>query len=211
MASNHRPSTTLPGIVLAASASLGAAAQERLPPIPTEQLTAEQSQALEAFRAGRGAPTGPWNVLLRSPEVMTRARALSDYLRFGSALPPRLSELLILLTARQWTQNYIWSTHYDLATKGGLDPATAQAIADGRRPEKLEEDEAILYDFFTELQRGQSVSDATYARALEKFGEQGIVDATSIMGYYTMVAMILNVARTPLRGDATPALTPYPR
>jgi 4-carboxymuconolactone decarboxylase len=86
----------------------------------------------------------------------------------------------------------------------------AQAIAEGRRPEGMVEEEAILYDFVTELQRNHGVSDATYARALERLGEQGVVETVSLVGYYTMISMILNTARTPLPGGATPALAPFP-
>jgi 4-carboxymuconolactone decarboxylase len=95
--------------------------------------------------------------------------------------------------------------------KGGLNPEIAKAVADGRRPEKMADDEAALYDFCIELNRNRSVSDATYARALAKFGEQGLVDAIGLSGWYTLVAMVLNTARTPLPADAVPALAPFPR
>jgi 4-carboxymuconolactone decarboxylase len=182
-----------------------------MPPLPSEKLTDAQKKALADFVAARGEPTGPWLALMRSPEVMTRARALSDYLRFKSVLPPKLSEFVILMIARQWSQNYEWSAHYQLALNGGLNPDIAKAIAEGRRPERMAEDEEILYDFATELQRNYSVSDATYARAVAKFGEQGVIDTVSLMGYYTMISMVLNTARTPLPAGAKPALSPFPR
>jgi 4-carboxymuconolactone decarboxylase len=149
--------------------------------------------------------------MLRSPEMINRARGLSDYLRFKSSLPPRLSELVILITAREWAQQYEWNAHHPLALKGGLDPAIAKAVGEGRRPEKMAEDEAILYDFCMELHRNRSVSDATYARAVGKFGEQGVVDAVGLSGWYTLVAMVLNTARTPLPDGAAPAIAPFPR
>ena len=142
---------------------------------------------------------------------MNRARSLSDYLRFNSSLPPRLSEFVILITAREWTQQYEWNAHYSLAMKGGLSPEIAKAVAEGRRPEKMAEDESALYDFCIELHRNRSVSDATYARALGKFGEQGLVDAVGLSGWYTLVAMVLNTARTPLPAGVAPPLTPFPR
>jgi 4-carboxymuconolactone decarboxylase len=187
-----------------------ALAQERIGPIPADQLTKEQARALADFVAARGQPTGPWNVLLRSPEVMTRARALSDYLRYQSILPGWLREFVILMTARQWSQSYEWNAHYKLAVDEGLSADVARAIAEGHRPEGMVEEEAILYDFCMELQRNQSVSDATYARALDRFGEQGVVETVSLMGYYTMISMVLNTARTPLPAGAKPALAPFP-
>ena len=188
-----------------------ASAQNRMLPIPTDRMTAAQKKAAAEFEAARGALSGPWAVILRSPEMINRARSLSDYLRFNSSLPPRLSEFIILITAREWTQQYEWNAHHPLAMKGGLNPEIAKAVADGRRPEKMADDEAALYDFCIELNRHRSVSDATYARALAKFGEQGVVDAIGLSGWYTLVAMVLNTARTPLPADAAPALAPFPR
>ena len=185
-------------------------AQERMGPIPAEQLTEQQTKALAEFVAARGQPTGPWLVLLRSPEVMSRARGLSDYLRYQSILPGWLREFVILMTARQWSQSYEWNAHYRLAVDEGLSPEMARAIAEGRRPESMVDEEAILYDFCMELQRNQSVSDTTYARTLERFGEQGIVETVSLMGYYTMISMVLNTARTPLPAGAKPVLPPLP-
>lgn len=186
-------------------------AQERMPPIPADKLTDAQKKAKAEFEAARGSASGPWAVILRSPEMLNRARGLSDYLRFNSSLPPRLSEFVILITAREWAQNYEYNAHHPLAMKGGLSPEISKAVAEGRRPEKMADDEAALYDFCIELHRNRSVSDATYARAVAKFGEQGVVDAVGLSGWYTLVAMMLNTARTPLPAGATPALVPFPR
>jgi 4-carboxymuconolactone decarboxylase len=136
---------------------------------------------------------------------------MGDYLRFNSVLPPRLSEFAIIITARQWTQNYEWDVHAPLAQQGGLKPAIIAAIADGRRPEAMAEDEDALYTFCVELHRTQSVSDVTYGRAVKAFGEQGVVDILGISGYYTMLAMVLNTARTPVTSGRAPALRPFPR
>jgi 4-carboxymuconolactone decarboxylase len=155
--------------------------------------------------------TGPFVPLLRSPEVLSRARAMGDYLRYKSSLPPRLSEFVILMTARQWTQNYEWSAHEPLARQAGLSPEVIKAIAEGRRPERMADDEDTLYTLWDELHRNQSVSDATYARAVATFGEAGVIDTLGIIGYYTMLAMVMNTTRTPLAAGATPALTPFPR
>jgi 4-carboxymuconolactone decarboxylase len=197
-------------LIVVLGSSVDVLAQDRMGPIPKDQLTEQQAKALAEFVAARGQPTGPWIVLLRSPEVMSRARGLSDYLRYQSILPGWLREFVILMTARQWSQSYEWNAHYKLAVDEGLSAEVARAIAEGHRPEGMVEEEAILYDFCMELQRNQSVSDATYARTLERFGEQGIVETVSLMGYYTMISMVLNTARTPLPAGAKPALAPFP-
>ena len=185
---------------------------DRLPPIPADTLTDAQKKAVDEFKAARGAEvSGPFYPLLRSPELMTRARAMGDYLRYKSALPPRLSEFVILMTAREWTQQYEWNAHYPIALKAGVSQQTAQAIAEGRRPSPMTDEEAILYDFCRELQRDKSVSDATYSKALAHFGEQGVVDTIGINGYYTFLAMVLNTARTPAGDTGSPLLHPIPR
>ena len=189
-----------------------ALAQDRMPPIAPDKLTDAQRKAVEEFKAARSVDiSGPFVPLLRSPEVLTRARALSDYLRYRSTLPPRLSELVILMTARAWTQNYEWNAHEPLARQAGLNAAVIKAIADGRRPEGMADDEEILFAFCDELRRNQSVSDPTYARAVAKFGEQGVIDTIGLTGYYTMIAMVLNTARTPLPAGAPQGLPAFPR
>jgi 4-carboxymuconolactone decarboxylase len=203
----RRSMSALAAIVLIAAA-FRAGAQDRMPPLAAD-LTAEQTQALAELAAERGPPAGPWISLLRSPQLMTRTRQLGDYLDFESVLPGYLRELVILLTAREWAQNYEWNVHYPLAIEQGFSPEMARAVAEGRRPEGMVAEEEILYDFCTELQRNHTVSDVTYDRALSRFGEQGIVEAVSVMGYYTMLAMISNTARTPLPAGVTPALAPF--
>jgi 4-carboxymuconolactone decarboxylase len=209
MHTRRRETSILVAAVLSAAA-FAVGAQDRLPPLPADQLSEEQAQALAEFTAARGAPTGPWIALSRSPELMKRTRALSDYLRFESPLPGYLRELVILMTARQWGQSYEWNAHYPLALDEGFSAEMAQAIAEGRRPVGMVEEEAILYDLVQELQRNHGVSDATYAKAVERFGEQGVVETVSLVGYYTMISMLLNTARTPLPAGAKPALEPFP-
>ena len=185
--------------------------QDRMPPIPADRLTDAQKKAIAEFKAARSADlSGPFVPLLRSPEVMSRARAMGDYLRFKSSLPPRLSEFVILLTARRWTQQYEWNAHQPLALQGGLRSEIVRAIADGRRPDAMAEDEDAVYTLWDEVQRNQSVSDATYARAVGKVGEQGVIDVLGITGYYTMLAMVMNTTRTPLPDGVRPALVPFP-
>ena len=199
-------------VLLTALASHSLAlAQDRMPPIPPQKMTDAQRTAANELQDARGyALRGPWHPLLRSPDLMTRVLELSDYLRFNSALPPRLSEFVILMTAREWTQQYEWQAHHPLALKGGLKPEIAQAVAEGRHPEGMADDEAALYALISELLHNKNVSDETYSRARAKFGEQGIVDAVALSGYYTTIAMILNMARTPLPEGMTPPLTSWP-
>jgi 4-carboxymuconolactone decarboxylase len=182
------------------------ATNERMLPIQPDKWTAEQKQAAEEFQAGRGyAVSGPFAVMMRSPEVMLRAKAMGDYLRFRNVLPKRVSEMVILITAREWTQQYEWSYHYGFALEAGLALPIIEAIAEGRRPDAMAEDEAAAYDFSNELHRTRRVSDRTYARALHLFGEQGIIDLTGVSGYYSLLAMMMNVARTqPDHGKAPP-------
>jgi 4-carboxymuconolactone decarboxylase len=187
------------------------ATDDRLPPIPAEKMTADQKKAAEEFAAGRGySPRGPFAVMLRSPEVMLRAKAMGDYLRFRNVLPKRVSEMVILITAREWTQQYEWAYHYGFALEAGLAKAIVEAIAEGRRPDAMSEDEAAAYDFSIELHRTRRVSDASYARALELFGEQGIIDLIGVSGYYTFNAMMMNVSRTKVDIDKVPPLQRFP-
>ena len=202
----------LPLVLIIAGVATAGIAQDRLPPIPADRLTAAQKQAIAEFKAARGVDiSGPFVPLLRSPEVMNRARAMGDYLRFKSSLPPRLSEFVILLTARRWTQQYEWNAHQPLALKGGLRGEVVTAIAAGRRPDAMAEDEEAVYTLWDEVQRTQNVSDATYARAIGKVGEQGVIDVLGLTGYYTMLAMVMNTVRTPLPDGVKPPLAPLPR
>jgi len=203
---------TLLVAVLTAIASMGVAmAQDRMPEISSDKMTDAQKKAAQEFAAGRGAPVfGPFVPLLRSPEVMLRAKAMGDYLRFKNVLPAKLAEFVILITGRRWTQQYEWDVHYPIALKAGLSPEIAKAVADGRRPLNMPADEELVYDFLTELDDTRSVSDATYARAVARFGEQGVIDMVSVSGYYTFLAMVMNTARTALPTDHKPMLPEFP-
>lgn len=184
---------------------------DRMPEITPDKMTDAQKKAAEEFAAGRGTPVfGPFVPLLRSPEVMLRAKAMGDYLRFKTVLPSYLNEFAILITARQWTQEYEWAVHHPIALKAGLNPQIAEAVAEGRRPQGMSAEEEIIYEFCTELHRNQSVSDATYQRVLAKYGEQGVIDLIGVNGYYTFLAMVLNTTRTALPKGATPALVGFP-
>jgi 4-carboxymuconolactone decarboxylase len=188
-----------------------AARRDRMPPIPAAGMTRAQKKAARELASGRrGQVIGPFVAALRSPELMSRLQRLGEYLRYESSLGPRLTELVILLTAREWTQQFEWALHVATAAEQGLKPGVIEAIAEGRRPRGMAKDEAVVYDFFTELQRARSVSDATYARAVDAFGEPGVIDLIGIAGYYATLAMILNVARTPLPAGRQPLLAPFP-
>ena len=171
-------------------------AQTRLPAIPVEQYTSDQQNAAKEFEATRKkAPWGPFAMLMYSPQLMNNARAMGDYLRYNSAFDSLLSEFAILITAREWTQDYEWYVHYPIAIRAGLKPAIAQALKEGRRPEGMSEDESIVYDFTIELQRYKQVSDATFAKTEKRFGKKGAIDLAGIAGYYTFLAMEMNMAK----------------
>ena len=183
--------------------NIAAHAQGRLPVIPPEEYNQEQKEAAAEFMEARGRSVfGPFEPLMHSPAVMSRARSFGDYLRYNSAIGNTLSELAILVTAREWTQDYEWYVHYPIALKAGINKDIADAIAEGRRPAGMSEDEEIVYEFSVELHRNKSVSDATYQRAQKRFGNKGVVDLTGINGYYSFLAMQMNMAEYPVPADA---------
>ena len=182
---------------------------ERLPPIPPERMAPRQREVAEAISGGpRGGLRGPFQAWLRSPEVADRLQRVGEYVRFQSSIPPALNELAILVTAREWTAQFEWYAHRELAMKAGLPPAVADAIARGERPEGMDADQSAVYGFASELHRERSVSDAAYAAVAERFGERGVVDLVAACGYYVAVAMTLNVARVPLPDGVPPPLAP---
>jgi 4-carboxymuconolactone decarboxylase len=183
-----------------------------MPPVPKDKMTEAQKKALEEVVASRGAggAEGPFVPMLRSPELMNRLQTFGEYVRFHNSIGTKLTEFVILLTARQWTQQYEYDAHQPLALKAGLNQEIISAITEGRRPTGMAADEEIVYDFCSELRQNQGVSDATYARAVGKFGEQGVIDMTGLVGYYTTLAMIMNVARSPLPEGKKAPLAPFP-
>ena len=153
---------------------------------------------------------GPFLALLRSPGLAHTVQQVGEYLRFKCPLDRRIAEMSTLMAARHWTQQYEWQSHYKHAMKAGLNPAIAQAIAEGRRPTGMAVDEEALYDMLTEVLHNQSVCDATYSRALGVFGEQGVIELVAIAGYYAMLAMVLNVGRKALPAGQEPQLPWFP-
>ena len=180
---------------------------ERMPPIAPGAMTEAQKKAAEALAAGpRGGVKGPFIALLRSPELMDRLQQVGEYLRFRSSLEPRISEFLMLIVSRQWTQQFEWAVHVPLALKAGLKPPTVETVAAGARPIDMAADEALAYDFCDELARTKGLSDATYRSAIDRFGERGVIDMLGVIGYFTTVSMVLNVAHTPRA--AAPEVSP---
>jgi 4-carboxymuconolactone decarboxylase len=170
---------------------------DRLPPIPTAAWTDAQREAARDIVEGpRGALYGPFVPLLRSPELMGHAQRLGEYLRYRSAIGTRLSELAILVTAREWDQQVEWAIHAPIARQAGIAAELIEAIARRERPQAMAADEEAVYAFCVELQRDKRVSDRVYEEALRLFGEQGVVDLMGVNGYYTFLAMVMNAART---------------
>lgn len=179
---------------------------ERFGPLSPETMTAEQKRVAETIAGGpRGSwQRGPFKALLRSPEIANRIQHVGEYVRFKSSIEPRLNELAIILCARKWTAQYEWYAHRRLALDAGLRPEIADAIAEGRRPDNLQPDEAAVYDFAHQLLHTGQVSDAAFNAVKERFGENGVIDLIGAVGYYTIVSFVLNVDRVPLPTDATP-------
>jgi 4-carboxymuconolactone decarboxylase len=210
-----RPRFTYVGLILAAGLGAAIAAEapqftlhgDRFKPLTWEVMTAEQRTMTEHVLSGkRGSLNGPYNVLLRSPVMGDLAQKFGEYTRYDTSIPHQLNELAILVTARFWGSQYEWSSHHKYGLEAGLSPALIDALAAGKRPAPMSDDEAVVYDFCHELLYTKSVSDNTFAAAKEKFGERGIVDLIGVMGYYHVVAMALNVDRYPLPDNTKPEL-----
>jgi 4-carboxymuconolactone decarboxylase len=197
------------GAVVAQRSPVLNLAGDRFKPLTYEQLTPEQKTLVDHILSGpRASLGGPFNVLLRSPELGDLAQQLGAYVRFRSSLPRRLNEMAILMVARAWTAQYEWYVHKRAALQAGLSPAIVEAIAAGRRPESMPPEEAAVYDFCRELMESKEVSDPTFAAAVAAFGERGVVDLIGVAGYYHLVSMLLNVDRYPLPPGARPELKP---
>jgi 4-carboxymuconolactone decarboxylase len=208
-----RPVLPVVAVVFAIAVAPSAKAQERMSMIPAERQTEAQKKAVADYKALRGADlTGPpWSVLLRVPDQIVPALQIRLHYLNRSVLGPRLTELAILTAARKWTNNWEWNAHSTAAVTAGLNADIMAAVADGRRPDRMAEDETVVYDFSLELQNNQSVSDATYGKAVAKFGEPGVVELASIQGYYVYLAMVMNVARITSPPNASSLLERYPR
>ncbi len=173
-------------------------APDRLPPLDPAQWTpAQRASAQEIIDGPRKALISPFVPLLRSPELCTHAQRMGEYLRYRSAIGLRLSELAILVTARHWDQQVEWAIHAPIAARAGIAPAIIRAIALGQQPPCGQADERMVHAVCLQLLRDKRVADATWAEALALLGEQGVVDLSGIVGYYSMLSMVMNAAQTP--------------
>ena len=179
----------------------------RMPPLTAEQMTPPQRAAADELTAGpRKGVKGPFIALLRSPELLARLQKVGEFLRFQSSLSPRASEFATLIVARAWSQQFEWFTHVPLALKAGTAQATIDALREGQRPTTMNDEEALVHDFTTVLLQQHGASEETYRRAVDHFGEPGLVELTSLIGYFVMVSMVLNVTHTP--EEPNPAVVP---
>lgn len=179
----------------------------RFGPLPLESMTPEQRAVADAITAGprgrAGGLQGPFEALLRSPGLADPAQQLGAFVRFGSSLPRALNEMAIIMVARRWTAQFEWYAHRRMAVDAGLDPAVADAIAAGRRPD-LDGDGTAVYEFVTELLERGDVSDASFAAVESRWDKRGAVELIGAVGYYTLVSFVLNVDRYPLPEGEVP-------
>jgi 4-carboxymuconolactone decarboxylase len=185
----------------------------RLPALSEDHLTASQRELLDSMRAGpRGGRVkiaGPFGVFLHAPGFGDLAQKLGAHCRYKTSISPRLSEFAILVTARLWRAQYEWHVHAPIAENAGVSPRTIQDIKAGRQPTRAAKDERAIHDFIRELYKTRRVSDRNYARVHAFLGDAGMVELVGIMGYYGLVAMMLNVFQVPLpEGAAIPFAEP---
>ena len=175
---------------------------DRMPPLALSALNEKQRKVAEELINGpRGGVKGPFIPLLRSPELVERLGKVGEYLRFGSSLAPRISEFVMLLVAREWTNQFEWAVHAPLALKNGVSQEVIDALAEGRRPDRMAADEQIAYGLCEELSRTKGACDTTYRRAVQAFGEVGVIDIATVYGYFVTVCAIMNLAHTPAPAD----------
>ncbi|MGO8918627.1 MAG: carboxymuconolactone decarboxylase family protein [Stellaceae bacterium] len=180
---------------------------DRFKPLTWDEMNPAQKAMTEHVLAGkRGSMNGPYNVLLRSPQMGDFAQQFGAYTRFDSSIPHKLNELAILMTARFWNSQYEWLAHHKYGLAAGLSPALIDAVATGKQPTGMEPDEQAVYEFCHELLETRQVSDPAFAAVKARFGERGVVDLIGVMGYYHIVSMALNVDRYPLPDGAKPEL-----
>ena len=182
--------------------------EPRFATLTPETMTPDQKRVADAIQSGpRGAGLrGPFNALLRSPELCDLVQRVGAFVRFGTSIPQRLNELAIIMAGRKWTAQYEFYAHRRLAIEAGLSPAIADAVAAGTRPANMAADETTVYDFVAELLATGHVSDVAFQRVKDAFGERGVVDLVGAVGYYSLVSMTLNVARVPLPAGVEPPL-----
>ena len=186
--------------------------EDRMPPIPLERMSPAQRAAADDLIAGpRKGVKGPFIALIRSPELMARLQKVGEFLRFQSSLPTRVSEFATLVVARQWTQQFEWFTHVPLALKAGTARETIDALREGRRPSAMSVQEALVYDFIIELVANKGVCDSLYRESVDSLSEQGVLELVGLVGYFSLISMVLNLAHTPADpAEDVAALPPLP-
>jgi 4-carboxymuconolactone decarboxylase len=201
------------GALALGSMAAPALAEGRFATLTPEQMSPEQRRVYDGIVSGPrgGAATGPFNAWLRSPETGDRLQRVGAHLRFQSSIPRALNELAILITAREWNAQYEWYAHHRMAMEAGLPPAIAEDLRHGRRPEVMNDDQRIIYEFCIALHRTRNVSDEQFNAVKARFGEQGVVDLIAVSGYYVAVSMTLNVAGVGLPPGVEPPLPPLAR
>jgi 4-carboxymuconolactone decarboxylase len=182
--------------------------EPRFSTLTPDTMTAEQKRVADAIQSGpRGTGLrGPFNALLRSPELCDLVQRVGAFVRFSSSIPPKLNELAIIMAGRKWAAQYEFYAHRRLAIEAGLSADIADAVAANKRPASMAADEAMVYEFVSELLATGHVSDPVYQRVTDTFGERGVVDLVGAVGYYSLVSMTLNVAQVPLPAGVTPPL-----
>jgi 4-carboxymuconolactone decarboxylase len=172
----------------------------RLRDIPESEMTAKQREVMAEIQSSRGRGTlgGPFGVMLHAPDYGDLAQKLGAFCRYKTAVPPRLSEFTILVIGRMWRSQYEFWVHAPIAEKAGVPKQTIADLRAGRRPARLSKEERAIYEFVEELHKTRRVSDKTYGKVHALFGDSGMVEFAGILGYYTLVAMSLNIFNVPL-------------
>ena len=182
---------------------------DRFKPLKYDEMTREQKTMVDHLLAGeRGGVRGPFNVLLRSPEVGDLGAEFGGAMRFRTGLPADVREVIIIMTGRYWMAQYEWNAHQAAALQNGVSPAIVEAIAAGKRPTGMKPEVEIAYNLIDELLTTHQVTDATFKAAKDKYGERGVVDMIGLSGWYGLVSMLLNVDRYPLPEGVQPGLKP---
>ena len=176
----------------------------RPPVLHEDRLSPEQQRIHDAILSGpRGVVEGPLRVWLQSPGLADKAQALGAFCRYGTSLPPVLSELAILVTGAHWRAGFEWAVHAPIAARAGLPPEIIEAIRSGREPKFSDAKQASVYAFSRELHRDRTVSDTAYADAVGHLGLQSVVELVGVLGYYTLISMTINAFSVPLPEGAS--------
>ena len=198
-----------PLVLLALSLQTAPAQQPRLPQLKLEDTTGDQRVLAERMiKETRSGLTGPFNPMLRSPEMSQGLMNLYNYFRHNTALPRPLVELAILITAREWSTQFEWFMHYPIARTEGVSAALLADLRQGKRPASMKPDETAVYEFSTELLRNRKVTGATYQQTLTLLGEKNLVDLTTLIGTYATYAALLNVNEVNIPDNGGPEYLP---